>query len=140
MSLKFRGSYGKLRKCVGRTECEGVWRDLPNGQKQYRTKNGAILNWWESSGTINFQGRDPRRSFEKAFMAVAEAKGRLARKDGGQNTEMVAQPDVARRKIERAQADIARLKWRLLRNESPALRNLIADRLNDVAKIINSLM
>jgi hypothetical protein len=140
MSLKFRGSYGKLRKCVGRTECEGVWRDLPNGQKQYRTDNGAILNWWESSGTINFQGRDPGRSFEKAIIAAVEAKGHLARKDGRQNTETVRQGGGVRRSFERAQADIARLKWRALRKESPGVRSLIADRLNDAAKIINSLM
>jgi hypothetical protein len=140
MNLKFRGNYGKLRKCVSRTEFEGVWRDLPNGQKQYRTENGAILNWWESSGTITFQGRDPGKSFEKAFMAVAEAKERLAGRDGRQNGETVEQAGDVRRTIERAQADIAGLKWRALRKESPGLRSLIAERLNDVAKMINSLM
>jgi hypothetical protein len=140
MSLKFRGSYGKLRKCVCRTEFNGVWRDLPNGQKQYRTELGAVLNWWESSGTINFQGRDPGRSFEKAFIAEAEAKRRLAGEDSRLNTETVEQSGSVRRSIERAQADIARLKWRALRKERPGVRSLIADRLNDAAKVINSLM
>jgi hypothetical protein len=99
MSLKFRGSYGKLRKCVSWTEYEGVWRDLPNGQKQYRTENGAILNWWESSGTINFQGRDPGKSFGNAFMAVAKAKRRLAGEDSRENTETVEQSGSVRRAL-----------------------------------------
>ena len=58
MSLKFQGNYGKLKKTVVRTGLGGFWRELKYGQKQYRTDDGGVLNWWETTGTITFQGRD----------------------------------------------------------------------------------
>jgi hypothetical protein len=139
MSRKFRGSYDKLRKCVARTRFYGAWRELPNSQRQYRTGDGAVLNWWESSGTINFQGTDPKKAFESAFIAEAEAKRRLISKDAGPVTGPAEQRNNVRRRIEQAQTDIARLKWRALQSESHALQILIADRLDDVAKIISQL-
>ena len=55
MSKKFQGSYADLRACLARTGVGGKWHDLVN-QKQFRADNGAILNWWESTGSISFQG------------------------------------------------------------------------------------
>jgi hypothetical protein len=47
----------------------GAWRDLGN-QKQYRSTTGGILNWWQSSGTILFQGKPPAAAaFQKAFLS-----------------------------------------------------------------------
>ena len=43
MQLKFLGDYGKLKRCVSRTEIDGGWRDLKYGQKQYRTNDGGYL-------------------------------------------------------------------------------------------------
>ena len=74
MNPKFRGDYVKLKKCVSRTGVTGQWRELKNGHKQFRTKTGAILNWWESSGTIQFQGRDPGMKFEQAFISAARGR------------------------------------------------------------------
>jgi uncharacterized protein YjiS (DUF1127 family) len=140
MSLKFRGSFSKLQKCVAHTQFYGVWRKLPSGHRQYRTNDGAILNWWQSSGTINFQGTDPGRTFENAFIAEAEAKGRLIGKDVGQAADPFEQRGNLRRRIEQARADIARLNWRALRDERAALKNLVADKLEDVATIIQALV
>src|SRR5436190_607422 len=78
MTLKFLGDYARLKKCVSRTGVTGQWRELKNGHKQFRTTGGAILNWWESSGTIQFQGRDPAMKFEQGF--IASAKGRCSKK------------------------------------------------------------
>ena len=78
MTLQFRGDFTKVRKCVSRTGVTGEWRQLKYGHKQFRTKGGAILNWWESSGTIQFQGRDPEMKFERAF--IASAKGGSSKK------------------------------------------------------------
>jgi hypothetical protein len=81
MTLKFRG-YDKLQKCVSRTGFDGEWSNLEDQQKQYRTTDGGILNWWRSTGTISFQGRQSAaRQLEKAFIAVASAKGRIETKD-----------------------------------------------------------
>lgn len=79
MGLKFRGDYGRIRKVVSRTGYDGEWRDHKYHHKQYRTDDGAILNWWSSPGTITFGGRDPGMKFEKAFRAIASAKGHLER-------------------------------------------------------------
>lgn len=72
MSLIFRGSYKKLVKYAGRVDADGGWRELRYGGKQYRTKRGAVLNWWCRSGKILFQGQDPaKRDFEQAFRCLA---------------------------------------------------------------------
>jgi len=78
MSLKFRGNYAKLQKYASLVDPDGQWRALQYGGKQYRTKYGAALNWWERSGKMLFQGKGPAgRKFEQSFKAVASAKGRL---------------------------------------------------------------
>jgi hypothetical protein len=82
MSLKFRGDYSKLKKCVLRTGFDGKWRNLENNHKQYRTDDGGILNWWEATGTITFQGHgSAAKQLEQAFIAIASAKGRIETKN-----------------------------------------------------------
>jgi hypothetical protein len=72
--LKFRGGYEKLQECVSRTGLRGKWRDLKYGQKQYRTARGGVLNWWQTTGTITFQGLKAmaREKLEEAFIASAK--------------------------------------------------------------------
>ena len=61
----------------------GRWRDLEHGGKQYRTDKGAVVNWWNGSGKILFQGQGSAVSkFEQAFTAIASTKGRLENEDG----------------------------------------------------------
>ncbi len=68
MASKFKGSYQELQDKVLLTGVNGEWSDKGN-QKQYRAENGAILNWWESSKTVQFQGdKDEASSFEAKFM------------------------------------------------------------------------
>jgi hypothetical protein len=82
MSPKFRGDYSKLKNCVLLTGFDGEWHDLKNHHKQYRTDDGGILNWWETSGTITFQGHESAaKQLAEAFIAVASAKGWIENKD-----------------------------------------------------------
>jgi hypothetical protein len=76
MALKFIGKYGKLKTRVSRTGLAGKRRDLQNGHKQYRTDDGGILNWWETTGTISFQGSHAaaRKELEWAFIAAAKKR------------------------------------------------------------------
>ena len=72
MKPKFFGEYKKLRKCVSRTGVAGHWREIKGHQIQYRTDDGALLNWWESTGTLVFQG--PKQAIRKLrgpFLRVA---------------------------------------------------------------------
>ena len=77
MKLRFLGDKKKIERCVSRTGIKGQWCELKNGVWQFNAESGAVLNWWESSGTILFQGRDPGMQFEQAFISIASAKGRL---------------------------------------------------------------
>ena len=49
------------------TGIDGEWKDMGN-QKQYKAETEAILNWWESNKTINFQGdKEEAAKFEAIF-------------------------------------------------------------------------
>ena len=52
---KSRGRFAKLQELVATTGIDGEWikKRQPT---QYRADSGAILNYWESTGTVNFQG------------------------------------------------------------------------------------
>jgi hypothetical protein len=82
--MKFQGSYEALQDLVFWTGTYGEWRDLGN-HIQYRAETGAILNWWESTGTIVFQGKQPAATdFEKAFLSY---QGALAIRVAGREPE-----------------------------------------------------
>ena len=56
MADKFRGSYQELQDRVLLSGADGMWIDKDN-HKQFKTEEGAFLNWWETTKTILFQGR-----------------------------------------------------------------------------------
>jgi hypothetical protein len=92
MSLKFRGNYARLQKYASLVDADGQWRGLVYGAKQYRTNNGAVLNWWEGSGKILFQGHGPAaRAFEQSFKAIASAKKRLISEDDENRLKLSSQ-------------------------------------------------
>ena len=71
MSNKFIGSFEELKHKVDQTKVSGEWRDCANGQKQFKAKNGAILNWWETRGTLLFQGSKDKASPNSTRTAFA---------------------------------------------------------------------
>jgi len=71
VTLKFVGNFKKLKRSVALTEIDGAWWKLAN-HYQYRAKTGAVLNWWKSTKTITFQGRESAAKKLKAeFLDVA---------------------------------------------------------------------
>ena len=105
MKPKFFGEYKKLKKCVSRTGVSGQWREIKGHQIQYRTDDGALLNWWESTGTIVFQGRKRAiRKLRGPFLRVAFKKGLLEDKSA---TDEV---DDLKKQLNGALIDIAKLK------------------------------
>lgn len=69
MADKFTGTYQELQDKVSLTGFKGAWKELPNGQKQFKTETGIYLNWWETKKTIVIQGSDGgnKQKFEEAF-------------------------------------------------------------------------
>jgi hypothetical protein len=57
MKRKVTKSYRNLRKFVAKRGVSGEWSEIGN-QKQFRTPDGAVLNWWKSTGALTFQGHD----------------------------------------------------------------------------------
>jgi hypothetical protein len=52
------GDFKALRRLVMLTGIPGEWTKGKNGHRQFRTANGAVLNYWKTTGTVTFQGRD----------------------------------------------------------------------------------
>lgn len=71
MTLRFTGDFSELEKKLASLNGHGQWSDLNENQKQFRHRNSGILNWYLSTGTINFQGPAKSRAILEA--AVKEA-------------------------------------------------------------------
>jgi hypothetical protein len=49
------GDFNSLRQVVALTGIAGEWTQRKN-HRQFRAANGAVLNYWLTTGTIFFQG------------------------------------------------------------------------------------
>jgi hypothetical protein len=59
--LRFKGSLDELRKIVARFAIAGDWQlHTKSNHHRFRTRTGAILNWWPTTGAMNFQGKEPK--------------------------------------------------------------------------------
>ena len=56
MNLKFTGTFDSLKSKL--TPLEGEWNEDQLGKKVLRL-NGGLLNWFSSTGTLQFQGKSP---------------------------------------------------------------------------------
>jgi hypothetical protein len=67
------GNFRVLRYVVKRTGIPGKWtKDENENRYQFRARNGAVLNYWRTTGTINFQGSD-RAAVELRAMLLRRA-------------------------------------------------------------------
>lgn len=55
---KFNGTFQELKEKVTLTGVSGKWKECGQNsiQKQYKTNSGVILNWWETTKTLQVQG------------------------------------------------------------------------------------
>ncbi len=93
MADPFHGELDELLALVASTGIAGTWQTRANGGHQYRTKDGAQLNWWETTGTLTYTGKaDPKArlvaAVTRAFTAPApsvegEARAPLPRRRAG---------------------------------------------------------
>jgi hypothetical protein len=70
--IRFAGSFEQLRRIVERTGISGDWEYMPADYLRYLCHDSAILNWWESTGTVSFQGPEiPRERLKNAIAGAA---------------------------------------------------------------------
>ena len=67
--MRFTGSYDELKAKL--QAINGEWRDLNPNQRQFRAAKGGVLNWYPSTGSLNFQGSTP--AVEELRTAVVAA-------------------------------------------------------------------
>ena len=75
MNLRFNGTIKELKRALSFSDNDGQWSSPDSNQVQFRHRNGAILNWYPSTGTIFLQGKpEPRRELEQALRNALHAE------------------------------------------------------------------
>ena len=71
---KFPGSLEELKKLVVKNSFSGNWRSeilVTGGTKHtFRCKNGGVLVYWQSRGTVLFQGKS--KGYEELSYAIGK--------------------------------------------------------------------
>lgn len=68
---KFHGEFDQFDAVVLATGSSGQWEWMPAEFWQFKRQDGAILNFWPTTGAFNFQGPPAARDdFERALFAV----------------------------------------------------------------------
>ena len=60
MKFIFKKSYEELNELL--SEIDGMWDESQKNKKVLRF-NGGVMNWYESTGTIYFQGEEEGRRY-----------------------------------------------------------------------------
>ena len=70
MDGKISRESGELEALVAELGYKGEWKD-DNDKKVFRSEDKVVLNWWPSTGTLQFQGPAiPRKPLEEVLMRV----------------------------------------------------------------------
>jgi len=59
---KFPGKIEELQALIASLGLEGEWKELSNENYHFTTPEGAVLNWWQKTKTVQFQGPLPIRT------------------------------------------------------------------------------
>lgn len=69
--MKFRGPFESLKDIMGSSGVQGEWVGQDPQKRQFKTTDGAILNWWPRTGTISFQGPEAEKKILSDAIAAA---------------------------------------------------------------------
>jgi predicted nucleotide-binding protein len=61
MALKFHGEVEEFKGLLSNAGIQGSWTSGDNGKLEFRTKDGAVMNWWPTRGTVQVQGQQAAR-------------------------------------------------------------------------------
>ena len=74
-SIRFTGELDQLKAYIMCLCDDGVWSGVRN-HFQCRFPNGAVLNWWKSTGTLQVQGPDgPAAALEEQLYRLVQEAG-----------------------------------------------------------------
>lgn len=62
MATRFSGTIDELKTKLASLEAIGSWVEVNPNQHQFRHNDGGVLNWFPSTGSINFQGKPAGRN------------------------------------------------------------------------------
>jgi hypothetical protein len=116
MKIRFLGNYSELKKCILRTRLGGEWREFKNDHKQFRTCDHGIINWWQSTGTVQFQGgKLAALRLEQAFTKIASAEALLHSEDTEAIADSKEEIDNLKELIAKARIQRKKLKTLIIR-------------------------
>jgi predicted nucleotide-binding protein len=76
--IKVRSSLAELKAALASCELEGDWyKNTVNGFHSFHAETGEVLNWWPSTGTVQFQGKR-REEFKALFSNALTAQPLVA--------------------------------------------------------------
>ena len=81
---KFHGEFSELETRVTALGYVGEWSQ-DNGKRIFRSKDGAILNWWASTGTLQVQGPKTPRAKLKEMLLSSLPESAPVRGNSGSN-------------------------------------------------------
>ena len=89
---KFLGNFITLQEKVAQLNLAGAWHEHNNGNhKQFKARNGAVLNWYETTGTLNFSGpQNEKEKLQSNLTPLLEAEdGEFISATSGSNNNKV---------------------------------------------------
>lgn len=72
--MKFHGETAELEAAVEACGLKGNWTE-DKGKFVFRAKTGEVMNWYQSTGTLQFQGANQAEFNERLSNALSEAGG-----------------------------------------------------------------
>ena len=86
MATRFSGTIEELKAKLASLDTLGSWMEVNSNQHQFRHNNGGVINWFPSTGSINFQGKPAGRDSLKATVSS------LLHADAAPISDAVVQP------------------------------------------------
>ena len=74
INVRFVGAFEQLAEIVARTRIAGRWEYMPANYVRYVCTDRAILNWWPTTGTIDFQGPLPAKRNLISALALGSSR------------------------------------------------------------------
>lgn len=93
MAIRFSGTTDDLKGRLSELTPQGAWTEVNPNQHQFRHNNGGVLNWFPSTGAINFQGHPSGRD------ALQAQVSELLKASGSTSSPMTTSPPTETLKI-----------------------------------------